>query len=128
MIWARMLAYVTGTVNQELLLRNEYLTAENRILKTKVKGRLILSEGEKATLAEIAHRLGRKALEVVASTAQPDTILGWLSLAKTLSTSKTVRIYLRYKVKNPCSTTNRARNANPRFCRNLFVDRACAHI
>jgi putative transposase len=28
-------------------------------------------------LAEIAHRLGRKALEEVASTAQPDTILGW---------------------------------------------------
>jgi hypothetical protein len=28
-----MLAYVTGTVDQELLLRNEYLAAENRILK-----------------------------------------------------------------------------------------------
>jgi hypothetical protein len=31
MNWARILAYVTGTVNQELLLRNEYLAAENRI-------------------------------------------------------------------------------------------------
>ena len=31
----------------------------------------------KATLAEIAHRLGRKALEEVAGAAQPDTILGW---------------------------------------------------
>ena len=30
MLWARMVAYVTGTVNQELLLRNEYLGAENR--------------------------------------------------------------------------------------------------
>jgi putative transposase len=29
MLWARMLAYVTGMVNQELLLRNEYLAAEN---------------------------------------------------------------------------------------------------
>jgi putative transposase len=29
------------------------------------------------TLAEIAHRLGRKALEDVAATAKPDTILGW---------------------------------------------------
>ena len=28
MIWARMLAYITGTVDQELLLRNEYLAAE----------------------------------------------------------------------------------------------------
>jgi len=31
MLWPRLLAYVTGTVNQELLLRNEYSGAENRI-------------------------------------------------------------------------------------------------
>jgi len=31
MIWAQLLAYVTGTDDQELLLRNEYLVAENRI-------------------------------------------------------------------------------------------------
>ena len=77
MIWAQLLAYVTGTVDQELLLRNEYLAAENRILKAQIKGRLLLSQEEKATLAEIAHRLGRKALEEVAGAAQPDTILGW---------------------------------------------------
>jgi putative transposase len=29
--WARLLAYVTGLVNQELLLENEYLAAENQI-------------------------------------------------------------------------------------------------
>ena len=58
-IWAQLLAYVTGTVDQELLLRNEYLAAENRILKAQIKGRVLLSEQEKATLAEIAHRLGR---------------------------------------------------------------------
>ena len=77
MIWTHMLAYVTGMVNQELLLRNEYLAAENRILRGQIKGRLLLSEGEKATLAEIAHRLGREALEHLAATANPDTILGW---------------------------------------------------
>ena len=77
MNWARMLAYITGTVDQELLVRNEYLAAENRILKAQVKGRLLLSEADKATLAEIAHRLGRKALEEVAAAAMPDTILGW---------------------------------------------------
>jgi hypothetical protein len=54
MNWARMLAYITGTVDQELLLRNEYLAAENRILKAQIKGRLLLSEADKATLAEIA--------------------------------------------------------------------------
>jgi hypothetical protein len=47
MNWARMLAYITGTVDQELLVRNEYLAAENRILKAQVKGRLLLSEADK---------------------------------------------------------------------------------
>jgi hypothetical protein len=48
MIWAaRMLAYITGTVDQELLLRNEYLTAENRILRAQIKGRLLLSAPER---------------------------------------------------------------------------------
>ena len=77
MLWARMLSYVTGTVNQELLLRNEYLGAENRILRGQIKGRLLLSEGEKATLAEIAQRGGRKALEELAAVANPDTLLAW---------------------------------------------------
>jgi len=62
MIWAGMLAYFTGTVDQELLLRNEYLAAENRILRAQIKGRLLLSDAEKATLAEIAHRLGTESL------------------------------------------------------------------
>jgi hypothetical protein len=73
MIWARMLAYITGTVDQELLLRNEYLAAENRILRAQIKSRLLLSEAEKATLAEIAHRLGRRALEELAAAAKPET-------------------------------------------------------
>ena len=76
MEWGRLLAYITGTVDQELLLPNEYLAAENRILRGQLKGRLRLSEGERATLGEIGRRLGRKALGEVA-TAGPDTILGW---------------------------------------------------
>jgi hypothetical protein len=52
MLRAYLPAYVTGTVNQELLLRNEYLVAENRILRGQITGRLLLSEGEKATLAD----------------------------------------------------------------------------
>jgi len=77
MDWARILAYITGTVDQELLLRNEYLVAENRILKAQLKTPLRLTDAERVTLAEIAHRLGRKALEDVANTAKPDTIMGW---------------------------------------------------
>src|SRR5215471_18766360 len=77
MQWPRLLAYITGRVDKELLVRNEYLAAENRILRAKIKGRLQLSDGEKRTLAEIAHRLGRKALAEVAVAAKPDTILRW---------------------------------------------------
>ncbi|HEV8414411.1 MAG TPA: hypothetical protein VGQ49_12515 [Bryobacteraceae bacterium] len=65
----RLLAYVTGSVNQELLLRNEYLAAENRILRTKLSARLRLSDLERVTLAEIGNRLGRKALRDVACVA-----------------------------------------------------------
>ena len=77
MDWIRILAYITGTVEQELLLRNEYLTAENRILKAQLKTPLRLSDAERITLAEIAHRLGHKALEDVANVVKPDTIRGW---------------------------------------------------
>ncbi len=37
-----------GTVDQELLLRNEYLGTENRILKAQLKGRLLLTGAERA--------------------------------------------------------------------------------
>src|SRR6266542_1172090 len=77
MDWARILAFVTGMTDQELLARNEYLAAENRILKAKLKGRLKLSDAERATLGEIGHRLGRKVLGEVANMARPDTILAW---------------------------------------------------
>jgi hypothetical protein len=70
MEWPRLLAYITGRVDKELLVRNEYLATEN--LRAKIKGRLQLSDGEKRTLAEIAHRLGRKALAEVAVAAKPD--------------------------------------------------------
>jgi hypothetical protein len=77
MDWARILAYVTGTVNQELLARNEYLAAENRIIKAQLTGRLKLSDAERGVLGEVGHRLGRKVLADVATIARPDTILGW---------------------------------------------------
>ena len=77
MDWTRILAYVTGTVDQELLARNEYLAAENRILKSQLNGRLKLSDAERAMLGKIGHRLGRHALAEVATVARPDTILAW---------------------------------------------------
>jgi hypothetical protein len=75
--WIRLLAYVTGLVNQELLLQNEFLAAENRILRAHLPARVCLSDPERSTLAEIGKQLGRKALAQVASVANPDTILAW---------------------------------------------------
>src|SRR5579862_1383100 len=77
MNWKQMLAYVTGSVDQELLLRNEYLITENRILRNQIKGRVPLSDPERLSLATIAKQLGRKALEEVAQIVRPETLLGW---------------------------------------------------
>ena len=38
MDWKHLLAHITGTVDQELLLRNEYLVTENRILRHQIPG------------------------------------------------------------------------------------------
>jgi hypothetical protein len=58
--WIRLLAYVTGLVNQELPLQNEFLAAENRILRAHLPARLRLSDPERSMLAEIGNPLGAK--------------------------------------------------------------------
>src|SRR4051794_37687438 len=75
--WAGLLAYVTGVVNERLLLQCEYLIAENRILRSHLSSNLRLTDPERRTLAEIGRRLGRKLLSDVACVAKPETILGW---------------------------------------------------
>jgi len=77
MDWKTWLAYITGSVDQELLLRNEYLVNENRILRQQITGRVRLSDGERKTLAEIGKKLSKEALAAVASIVTPDTILAW---------------------------------------------------
>jgi hypothetical protein len=58
--WKTLLAYVTGSVDEQLLLRTEYLVAENSILRDQIKRRLHLSDTERTTLAEIGKRSCRK--------------------------------------------------------------------
>src|SRR5215468_4711593 len=77
MDWKQLLAYITGTVDQELLLRNEYLVTENRILRHQIAGHVRLTDGERKTLAELGQKLGKQALKEVAHVVKPDTILGW---------------------------------------------------
>jgi putative transposase len=77
MDWKQLLAYITGTVDQELLLRNEYLITENRLLRSQISGRVRLTDAERKTLAEIGKRLGKKTLAEIATIVKPDTILAW---------------------------------------------------
>jgi putative transposase len=75
--WKQLLTYITGSVDQELLCRNEYLAAENRILRAQLQGCVRLTDGDRRTLAEIGKRLGKQALAEVATIVTPDTILAW---------------------------------------------------
>jgi transposase InsO family protein len=77
MDWKQFLAYMTGSVDQELLVRNEYLVTENRILRRQITGRVRLNDGERKTLAELGKKLGRQALAEVATVVKPETILAW---------------------------------------------------
>ena len=77
MDWKKLLGYITGSVDQELLWRNEYLVTENRILHSQIKGRVDLSDGERKTLAEIGKKLGKQALAEAATIVKPETILVW---------------------------------------------------
>jgi hypothetical protein len=73
--WPHLLAYITGRVDQELLLRNEYLAAENRIPRGKNQGSAATVRWREIHSGRDCPRLGRKALTEVAVVASPDTIL-----------------------------------------------------
>src|SRR5215813_1277214 len=77
MNWKQMLTSIAGSVDEELRLRNAYLTTENRILRHQITGRMPLTNAERTTLAKLGQKLGKKALAEVATIAQPDTILAW---------------------------------------------------
>ena len=44
--WKKLLAYLTGSVDQELRRRHEYLLTENRILRQQITGHVRLIDGE----------------------------------------------------------------------------------
>ena len=71
------LALVSGRVEEELLLRNEYLAAENEILKSKLDKPLQLNNYERIRLAKIGKRVGLKALREIACIVKPETIMEW---------------------------------------------------
>ena len=65
-------------MNQQDRMINEYLRAENRILREQLgKKKLWLTDGQRRRLAVLGKMLGRKVLQEWACIVTPDTILRW---------------------------------------------------
>ena len=73
---ARLLAFVTGMVNQQILLQNEYLVAENRILRTHLPARLRLTDPRDPHSPRSAN--GSDVKPCSKSPASPGPIPSWL--------------------------------------------------
>jgi putative transposase len=56
MDWKQLLASITGTADQALLVRHAYLVTDNRILHNQINGRVHCNDGERKALAEIAQQ------------------------------------------------------------------------
>ena len=68
-----LLFTVSGWVNRHQQEVIEYLVEENRVLKEQMKGRkLRLNDDQRRRLAAKAKRLGRRALDQVATIVTPD--------------------------------------------------------
>jgi hypothetical protein len=89
MIWARMLAFHRnrrpGTFTEERISGRR-----ESIRRAQIIGRLLLCDAEKATLAEVAQRLGWEALEELAAVAKPDTLLAWYG--KLIANSRRIEV------------------------------------
>lgn len=71
------LALVSGHVEEELLIRNEYLAVENKILKSRLKNPVQFNDNERIHLAKIGKKIGLKALKEISCIVKPETILKW---------------------------------------------------
>ena len=73
-----VLMMVSGWVHRHQLIVIEFLQAENRLLKERLRGRGIrFTDAERALLARKAKAMGRKALLELDTIVSPDTLLRW---------------------------------------------------
>ena len=72
-----IIATIARLLCKELTLQNEYLMAENKILKSKIKGRIQFTDEERRTLVEAALAMGRDLMDKIVSIVKPETILAW---------------------------------------------------
>src|SRR5258708_3167630 len=73
-----LLAVVSGWTHRHPLLVIEFLQAENRLLKDRLRGKRVrFTDAERALLARKAKAVGRKALLKLETIVSPDTLLRW---------------------------------------------------
>jgi putative transposase len=73
-----LLMIAAGWVHRHQLIVIEFLQAENRLLKDRLRGRRIrFTDAERALLARKAKAIGRKALLELDTIVSPDTLLRW---------------------------------------------------
>ena len=73
-----LLMIAAGWVHRHQLIVIEFLQAENRLLKDRLRGRRIrFTDAERALLARKAKAAGRKALLEFDTIVSPDTLLRW---------------------------------------------------
>ncbi len=76
--WQLLLVSLSGWINRHQQDVIAYIQEENRILKTKLKGKRIrFTDDDRRRLAVKGKVLGRKVIKEVASIVTPDTILAW---------------------------------------------------
>src|SRR4029077_4766636 len=73
-----LLMILCGWVHRHQLIVIEFLQAENRLLKDRLRGKRIrFTDEERALLARKAKAVGRKALLELDTVVSPDTLLRW---------------------------------------------------
>jgi putative transposase len=73
-----LLIVVSGWVHRRQLLAIEFLQAENRLLKKRLRGKRIrFTDAERALLARKAKTVGRRALLKLDTLVSPDTLMRW---------------------------------------------------
>src|SRR5450631_4677724 len=76
------LMIAAGWVHRHQLIVIEFLQAENRLLKDRLRGRRIrFTDPERDLLARKAKAVGRKALLKLDTIVSPDTLMRWHRLA-----------------------------------------------
>ena len=72
-----VIATIARLLCRELTLQNEYLRLENKVLKSRLPGRIRFTDDERRSLVDAALAMGRKLMEIVVNIVKPTTILAW---------------------------------------------------